>query len=138
MSKTKQILILAIIIAVAVAGGGIAIYPFGSSSVQANQGGRSSAQKWEYCAITGASFSGGGYNTRGVASIRYFQTDGWKEEIVDFVPDMGHKRHEFRLYENGAISNATAKLGNEGWEMVSTNLDKNDNISSIYFKRPKQ
>jgi hypothetical protein len=138
MSRTKQVLILAVILAGAVAGGVIAINPFGPSSVQANQGGRGSAQKWEHCAITNASFSGGGFNTRGVATIRYFQADGWKEEAVDFVPDLGYKRYEHRLYENGAMSKAIAKLGDEGWEMVSTNQDSNYNVSSIYFKRPKQ
>jgi hypothetical protein len=138
MSKTKQILILATVLAVVAAVGVIAINPFGVSPVQANQGGRSSAQKWEHCAIIGASFSGGGFNTRGVATIRYFQGEGWKEETVDFVPDIGQRRYEHRLYENGALAKAIAKLGDEGWEMVSTNQDKNDNVSSIYFKRPKQ
>src|SRR5215813_2489287 len=51
MNKIKQTLILAII-AAAAAGGLIAINSYGGSSVQAGQGGRAGAQKWEYCAIT--------------------------------------------------------------------------------------
>ncbi len=139
MSMTKQVFILAVIVAAAVAGSVIAINPFGGSSVQANQGGRSSVQKWEYCAITRASYSGGNFGGRGTAIIRYFQVDGWKEEIVEFVPDIG-QRGEYRIYETGALSKAIAKLGEEGWELVSKepDIDKTNHVTIFYFKRPKQ
>jgi len=89
MSKTKQVLILAIIAAAATAVGLIAINSFSVSSVQANQGGRIGAQRWEYCAITDNYWSGGNFGTRAVAVIRYFQVGGGKEEIVEFVPEVG-------------------------------------------------
>src|SRR5262249_17771497 len=122
MSKAKQVLILAVIVGAAAAGSVISINPFGGSSVQANQGGRSGIQKWEYCAITRASYSGGNFGGRGTAVIRYFQVGGWNEEIVEFVPDIG-QRGEYRIHETGALSKAIAKLGDEGWEMVSKEPD---------------
>jgi len=126
MSKTKQVLILAIIAAAATAVGLIATNSFGSSSVQANQGGRSGVQRWEYCAITSVYWSDSS-DARAVAVIRYFQTGGEKEETVEFVPEFG-KKGELK----DALAKAMAKLGNEGWEMVSKETD------GRYFKRPKQ
>lgn len=137
MNKTKQALILAIIAAVVTTVGLIAINSFSVSSVQANQSGSGGAQKWEYCAITGASYAGTNFGSRGIAVIRYFQAGGYKDETIEFVPDMG-QRSENGIYENGALSKAIAKLGDEGWELVSKepNTDKIRNI--FYFKRPKQ
>lgn len=140
MNKTKQVLILAIIAAVTTISGLIAVNPFGVPFVQANQGGGSGAQKWEYCAITNVSWSGGNLSSRGLATIRYFQASGSKEETVEFVPDFG-QRGEYRIYEHGALSKAIAKLGDEGWEMVLKEPDPDPaqrprNI--YYFKRPKQ
>jgi hypothetical protein len=136
MSKTKQILILAIIAAAAAAGGLIAINSFSGSSVQANQGGRSGAQKWEYCAIISAGLGPGNVSERGVAVIRYFQAGGIKEETVEFVPDAG-KRNYFLTDE--ALDKAINKLGDEGWEMVLKEPDTEDRPRTIfYFKRPKQ
>ena len=80
---------MAIIAAVAAAVGLIAINSFSVSSVQAIQGGGSGVQKWEYCAITSASYSGGNFGARGTAVIRYFQVGGVKEETIEFVPDIG-------------------------------------------------
>ena len=126
MSKTKQILILAITAAAAAACGLIAFNSFSGSSVQANQGGRSGVQRWEYCAITSVYWSDSS-DARAVAVIRYFQTGGEKEETVEFVPEFG-KKGELK----DALAKAMAKLGNEGWEMVSKETD------GRYFKRPKQ
>jgi len=139
MNKKKQALILAIIAAAAAAAGGlIAINSFGGSSVQASQGGRAGAQKWEYCAITNVYASGGNLNERGVATIRYFYAGGGKEETVVFVPDFG-KKVEYYFIENGAVSKAIAKLGDEGWEMVSKEpVTENTTRHIFYFKRPKQ
>ena len=136
MNKTKQVLILAIIAAVGAAVGMIAIKQFSGSSVQANQGGRSGSQKWEYCAITNVSTSGDNTGERGVASIRYFYAGGAKKETVEFVPDFG-KKVEYYFIENGALSKAIAKLGDEGWEMVSKEPE-NTSGHIFYFKRPKQ
>jgi hypothetical protein len=137
MSNTKQVFISAIIAAIATAVGLIAINPIGGSSVQANQGGRGSAQKWEYCAIISAGLGTGNSSDRGVAVIRYFfQAGGLKEETVEFVPDAG-KRNFFLTDE--ALDKAIAKLGDEGWEMVLKEPDTEDRPRTIfYFKRPKQ
>ena|SRR2546428_13819935 len=136
MSKTKQVLILAIIAAVVTAGGLIATNPFGGSSVQANQGGRSGAQKWEYCSIIRADRERDNFNARGVAVIRYFQPGGAKEETVEFVPEIGKSNV---LLGDEALSKAMAKLGDEGWEMVSKEPDPENGTRKIfYFKRPKQ
>jgi hypothetical protein len=127
MSKTKQVLILAVIAAVSAAVGMIANNLFGASSVQANQGGRSGAQKWEYCAITNVYWSDNNIGVRPVAVIRYFQAGGEKEETVEFAPDFG-KSAELR----DALAKAIAKLGDQGWEMFLKDPD------GRYFKRPKQ
>jgi len=136
MSKTKQVIILAIIAAVATTVGLIAANSFSVSSVHANQGGGSGAQKWEYCAITSASYSGTNFGARGTAVIRYFQVGGVKEETIEFVPDIG-QRNEVRI-ENGALNKAIAKLGDEGWELVSKEPDTDKIRNIFYFKRPKQ
>jgi len=138
MSKRKQVLILTIIAAVAAAGVVIAINPFGGSSAQANQGARSGVQRWEYCAINGAYSTGDRFIQRGAAYIRYFQTGGAKEETVEFVPDIGGRNMG---YVEEALAKAMAKLGNEGWEMVSKEPDRDSTGTTnyiFYFKRPKQ
>jgi len=127
MNKTTQIVILAIVAAVGAAVGMIAINQFGASSVQADQGGRSGIQKWEYCAITSVYYSNSGFGERPVAVIRYFQAGGGKEETVEFVPDFG-KSGEL----NDALAKAIARLGDQGWEMFLKEPD------GRYFKRPKQ
>jgi hypothetical protein len=127
MSKTKQVLILAIIAVVSTVVGLIATNSFGGSSVQANQGGRSGVQRWEYCAITEAYWLGSDLDARAVVVIRYFQVGGVKDETVEFVPEFGKK-----VELKDAFAKAMAKLGNEGWEMVSKETD------GRYFKRPKQ
>ena len=136
MNKTKQVLILAIIAAAVIAVRAIPTY---TPSVQANQGGGSGVQKWEYCAITGAGGAGSGFNYRGIATIRYLRADGWKEETVEFVPDF-ERRNDYRIHEKGALARAIAKLGDEGWEMVlkEPDIDKTTHIDIFYFKRPKQ
>lgn len=136
MNKTKQILSFAAIAAVVAVVGVIAINPFRGSSVQANQGGRSGIQKWEYCAIISAGLGTGNVGERGIAVIRYFQAGGLKEETVEFVPGIG-KRNFFLTDE--ALDKAIAKLGDEGWEMVLKEPDAEDKPRTIiYFKRPKQ
>lgn len=136
MSKTKQVLILAIIVAAVIAGRAIPINPFADSSVQANQGEKSGIQKWEYCAITDVSYVEDTFNGRTSAVIRYFQAGGVKEEIVEFVSDI--KKRSIYSYTNGALAKAMAKLGDEGWELVSKESDTDRNVKPFYFKRPKQ
>ncbi len=138
MNKIKQIFILAIIAAGAAIGGMLVVNPSGASSVQASQVGRTGIQRWEYCAITSASYAGNNFGgARGIAYIRYFQIDGEKEETVEFIPEFGRN-----VSSEGkeALSKAIAKLGNDGWEMISKEADRdtNGNFIPIYFKRPKR
>jgi len=136
MNKAKQALIFAAIAAVVAVVGVIAINPFGASSVQANQGGKGAVQKWEYCAIIHTDRERDNFPERGVAVIRYFQTGGAKEETVEFVTDIGKKNFSLR---DEALAKAIAKLGDEGWEMVSKEPDPENGTRQIfYFKRPKQ
>jgi hypothetical protein len=136
MSKTKQVLILAIIAAAVIAGRAIPINLTSTSSVLANQGGRGAVQKLEYCSIIRTDREKDNFNERGVAVIRYFQTGGAKEETVEFVPDIGKKNFYLR---DEALAKAIAKLGDEGWEMVSKDPDPESGTRhTFYFKRPKQ
>jgi hypothetical protein len=136
MSKTKQIFILTIIIAVAaIAGRTTANNPIAVSPVHADQGASSGAQKWEYCAITAAYYVGGNFGDRGNAVVRYFQVGGAKDEFVELVPDIGKKNVD---YGREVLAKAIAKLGNEGWEMVTKEADWDTNFRPFYFKRPKQ
>src|SRR5262245_46985009 len=125
MSKTKQILILAITAAAAAACGLIAFNSFSGSSVQANQVRRSGAQKWEYCAITKVYRPDGQIGlreVRDIAVIRYFQIGGAKEETVEFISDNGDTKiiglGRDMLGGRNVFAKAVAKLGDEGWEMV--------------------
>jgi hypothetical protein len=131
MSKTKQVLILAIIAAAVIVGRAIPINPPSTSSAQANQGG-SGAQKWEYCAITNAFTYNGAFGFRGKAVIRYFTPAGVREEAVEFAPSIGERK--FGLEEE-AISMAIARLGYQKWEMVSKEPGTDGAFKPIYFKR---
>jgi hypothetical protein len=133
MSKTKQVLILAIIAAAVIVGRAIPINLTSTSSVRANQGDRSSVQKWEYCAITDAFAEGDNFNRRGKAVIRYFGFGGMREQIVEFVPSIGDKNIDLR---DEALSRALARLGAERWELVSKESDTDGKFKPFYFKRP--
>lgn len=133
MSKTKQILILAFIAAAVIAGRAIPINLTSTSSVRADQGDRSGVQKWEYCAITNAFAEGDNFNRRGKAVVRYFGFGGVREQIVEFVPDIGDKNTDLR---DEALARAIARLGAERWEMVSKESDTDGNFKAFYFKRP--
>jgi hypothetical protein len=133
MSKTKHVLILAIIAAAVIVGRAIPINLTSTSSVRANQGDRSSVQKWEYCAITDAFAEGDNFNRRGKAVIRYFGFGGMREQIVEFVPSIGDKNIDLR---DEALSRALARLGAERWELVSKESDTDGKFKPFYFKRP--
>jgi hypothetical protein len=135
MNKAKQVLILAIIAMIVIASGLIMIDRFGDSPVQASQSVRSGIQKWEYCAITNFDYSGGDFGSRGTAVVRYFQAGGGKDETVESVSDSGKSMAKAG---GDALAKAIAKLGDEGWEMVSKELDTGGKFKPFYFKRPKQ
>jgi len=137
MSKTKQVLILAIIAAAVIAGRAIPINLTSNSSVRADQGAGGGVQRWEYCAITGVFDEGDSFGRRGKATIRYFNYSGVREETVEFVSEIG-KRNSSPVVDE-TLSKTIAKLGNEGWEMVLKQPDFEKYAgNTFYFKRPKQ
>jgi hypothetical protein len=133
MNKTKQILILAVIAVTVIAWRLIPINLSSTSSVQANQGDKSGAQTWEYCAITNAFNESGNFGPRGKAVIRYFNPGGVREDIIEFAPSFGERK--FSLEED-ALSIAIARLGYQKWEMVSKESGADGAFKPIYFKRP--
>src|SRR4030095_228385 len=133
MSKTKHVLILAIIAAAVIVGRGVLINLTSTFSVRAHPGDGRSVQKWEYCAITDAFAEGDNFNRRGKAVIRYFGFGGMREQIVEFVPSIGDKNIDLR---DEALSRALARLGAERWELVSKESDTDGKFKPFYFKRP--
>ena len=133
MSKTRQVLILAIIAAAVIAGRAITINPSSTSSAQANQGDKSGARMWEYCAITNAFDEGSNFDRRGKAIIHYFNPGGVREEIVEFAPGFGERKFDLGA---DALAVAIARLGNQRWEMVSKESGADGAFKPIYFKRP--
>ena len=107
-------------------------------SVQANQKSseKTAAPKWEYCAITNIWYNNSFGRNIGNATIQYFQESGVREEVIEISPEMRTRATDFR---EAAQAKAFAKLGEEGWEMVSKepNLESRP-INTFYFKRPKQ
>ncbi len=93
------------------------------SILQNSETQKTTLQKWEYCVI---GYSGGedynpvtGNNTRFFTAIHFYTNAGIKEEKVE-----GKNSIDSRV-------KAIAKLGDEGWEIVTMN-------DTIHFKRPKQ
>ena len=83
--------------------------------------------RWEYCAVTKANYLA--TNRSGQYWITYFRNSGFK---VDNIED--------NATSNAALAKAIAKLGDEGWELVSVGPMEVNNakLDAFYFKRPKQ
>ena len=93
------------------------------SILQNNETQKTTLQKWEYCVIghsDGEDYNPvTGRNTRFFTIINFYTNGGIKEEKVE-----GKSTLDSRV-------KAIAKLGDEGWEIVTMN-------DTIHFKRPKQ
>jgi len=87
------------------------------------------AQRWEYCALSKAAYSG--TPRAGIYWISYFNETGVQVVEVQASVTEG---------SGAAFAKAINKLGSEGWEMVAPGpLEVNQSQSSaLYFKRPKQ
>jgi hypothetical protein len=83
-------------------------------------------QKWEYCALTRAAYVAS--NRGGLYWISYFRDTG--AQVVEV---------EDTALERNGPAKAIAKLGDEGWEMITEGpLDiRQGELKAIYFKRPK-
>jgi hypothetical protein len=83
--------------------------------------------RWEYCIVTKANYAV--TNRTGQYWITYFRNSGFKVENI-----------EDNATSNAALAKAIAKLGDEGWELVSVGPMEVNNakLDAFYFKRPKQ
>ncbi|MGB7926498.1 MAG: hypothetical protein WCF57_24885 [Pyrinomonadaceae bacterium] len=83
-------------------------------------------QKWEYCALTKAAYVAS--NRGGLFWISYFRDTG--VQVVEV---------EDTALERNGPAKAIAKLGDEGWEMITEGpLDlRQGELKAIYFRRPK-
>jgi hypothetical protein len=91
----------------------------------------SSDSQWEYCAVLKAQYPG---SVRLVYWIAYFKGDGVRTEDVEAGPG------------GNAFGKATAKLGQDGWEMVGSGPlevrpearpNPLNTPNAIFFKRRK-
>ena len=82
--------------------------------------------RWEYCVVTKANYVV--TNRTGQYWITYFKNSEFKVENI-----------EGDFTTNAALARAIAKLGDEGWELVSVGPMevRNAKLDGLYFKRPK-
>ena len=89
--------------------------------------GSTDGTRWEYCAVTKANYAV--TNRAGQYWITYFKNSEFKVENI-----------EADFTTNAALARAIAKLGDEGWEMVSVGPMevRNARQDAFFFKRPRQ
>lgn len=95
-------------------------------------------EKWEYCVITGANATAGGFEPS-YPKLTYFSLNGIHTES-----DLGNRAKSSRpegfrnVSEAGYVAHIIAKLGMEGWEMVgvgSASSTQGVGAHCIYFRR---
>jgi hypothetical protein len=104
-----------------------------AATVQAGQTNeqKSSAPKWEYCAITGAEWVSHIGATGAKATITYFELNGGRVDNVEYRP--GQRMDGTEMLKE-ARAKAIAKLGREGWEMLIQPTNS-DGHGPLYFRR---
>lgn len=102
---------------------------------QAAEARRVRFQQWEYCSVfVGARDLSDGRET-GSAVIYYMNDERVEAMKVEAAANANAK--EVIPVERRALSKAVAKLGREGWELVSEgDLTHNSGGKSLFFKRP--
>jgi hypothetical protein len=128
MSKVRYVPTLLLAAAAFVA---IGIVPAQAKRAQARREtkpGVTTAQKWEYCAITGVSAVTRGGKFLSVAELCYFRGASCQEGKIEGSDN------------NEALARAISALGEDGWEMVGENLfpPRGQDFKAMYFKRPKR
>jgi hypothetical protein len=97
-------------------------------TVPAPSTGGSASERWEYCAVSKAGYTGS--SRGGTYWISYFRENG--VEIVEVEEKASEQ-------QGAQIARAMARLGDEGWEMVGQGdlPVKSGRFEAIYFKRRK-
>ena len=86
-------------------------------------------QKWEYCIITGVKINSTGRFDGKSPRLYFFALNG--------VPVETERPKELeKVGDNRYIANTIAKLGFDGWEMVSTGRAEDPMLHYIYFRQP--
>jgi hypothetical protein len=138
MNQHKQLWLLTLLLLAMLGGGALATGFSTARLAQAQQSEASRKEKWEYCAITDIEDTGDQVfgRTGAAAVITYHELNGRRQERVEFRPtQVSQGRH----YREDARAKATAKLGEEGWEMVGIQVTGENGLTVTYvFKRPKQ
>ncbi|HEX8138377.1 MAG TPA: hypothetical protein VF544_12365 [Pyrinomonadaceae bacterium] len=123
MNRTRQALMLVLVLAGGLVGGNISGRM--AAPPLTAQAQRRPSSRWEYCTVSKAVTSP---NRGGLYWITYFREGGIQQVEV-----------EEQATERGGPAKAIAKLGEEGWEMVGQGpLEiRQGGLNAIYFKRPK-
>ena len=131
MNRKQYTLALALLLIAGLLGGAIsaqllAIAPAQAQQQQATSSKTYGGQKWEYCALTRAAYVAS--NRGGLYWISYFRDSG--VQVVEI---------EDTALERNGPAKALARLGDEGWEMITEGpLDlRQGELKALYFKRPK-
>ena len=130
MNRKQLLLVLPAILAGLVLAAAVSDKLLATPSAQAREAeGPGAGQRWEYCALSKAAYSGP--PRAGIYWISYFNETGVQVAEVQASATEGG---------GAAFAKAISRLGSEGWEMVAPGaLDVNQSqTSALYFKRPKQ
>jgi hypothetical protein len=87
-------------------------------------------QKWDYCVIRGIHNASNEW--RVIYPRLYVFTERGAELVTDF------QKREITVSEHGAVAQAIARLGEDGWEMVGSANDGTGSAHSLYFRRPRE
>lgn len=130
MNRKQYTLALALLLIAGLLGGALsgrllAVTP-AQAQPQATPSKTFTGQKWEYCALTKAAYVAS--NRGGLYWISYFRDTG--VQVVEI---------EDTALERNGPAKAIAKLGDEGWEMITEGpLDiRQGELKALYFRRPK-
>ena len=124
MKKPLQILMVILVLLIGLIGGAVSARMVPQTDAQRNdRPAPRRPDRWEYCSLSRAMV---GESRAGVYWITYFR--GGSAQITEF---------EDQATDRYAMAKAIAKLGDEGWEMVSeAPLEiRGGKLSAIYFKR---
>jgi hypothetical protein len=123
MLKTRSVALLLLILGAGIILGVLFNHSLMTKAVEAQQ---NVDAKWEHCQVTGA---------------RYASRDNFGKSVsyatIEYYQQTGIKREEVKTEEILALSQAFARLGEQGWQMAA--IEHVEGSSPIYhFKRIKR